>query len=298
MNKYLLFAFSVFLAACSSGPDATEPAQLSGTATGPMAMMRQAVPDQDAPSPAGEGGPPEPSPQPPVPVATNRKIIRNAQVRMRVSDFAASGRTIEQAVRQAGGQIANANETKSANTIENALTVRLPAARLDAFLNAVLKESIFTETKTITAEDVTRRYVDVEARIRSKKATEETYLRLLKQARNVADVLKVEEQLARMREEREVQEAELRQLKDEVALSTVNLTYYQQTEAALRPEEPFYTQIVHNFADGVRLVSNVLIGVFYFLPLGLVGALLVWFVARWRRRRRNAPKSGTGLSPN
>lgn len=298
MDKYLLLVFSLFITACSSGPDTTEPPQLSGAATGPMATMKQAVPDQDAPPPAVEELAPEPSLQPPVPVPTSRKIIRNAQVRIRVSDFAASGRAIEQAVRQAGGQLANSNETKSTNTIENALTVRLPAARLDGFLNAVLKESIFTETKTITAEDVTRRYVDVEARIRSRKATEETYLRLLKQARSVADVLKVEEQLARIREEREVQEAELRQLKDEVALSTVNLTYYQQTEAALRPEEPFYTQIVHNLADGFRLVSNVLIGVFYFLPLGLIGSLVVWLIARWRRRRRNVPKSGTGLSPN
>ena len=279
MNKPLALICWLLLAACSK----PEPGDTTGAQTLEQAPRKLAAPDQEAPPPAVEELAPEPSGQPPGQAATNRKIIRNAQLRIRVSDFAASGRAIEQAVRQVGGQIASSNETKSDNTIENALTVRVPAARLDAFIDLVLKQSIFQDTKTITSEDVTRRYVDVEARIRSKKATEETYLRLLKQARTVEDVLKIEEQLGQIREEREVQEAELRQLKDEVALSTVNLTYYQQTEAALQPQEPFYRQIATNLADGFRLVGNLFVNVFYLLPLGLLVAGIVWLIARWRR---------------
>lgn len=286
MNRTLTIACWLLMAACTSKQEPGD----TGTTTRPesaamkRATMDMAAPQPDAPPPAVE----ELSPQPTAPplVTATRKIIRNAQLRIRVSDFAASGRGIEQAVRQVGGRIDNASETRSENTIENALTVRVPAGRLDTFLGLVLHQSIYQDTKTITAEDVTRQYVDVEARIRSKKAVEETYLRLLKQARSVADVLRVQEQLARIQEEREVQEAELRQLKDDVALSTVNLTYYQQTEAALRPEEPLYTQIYHNLADGFRLVGSVLVSVFYILPLGLIAALVVWLVARWRRERR------------
>jgi len=98
----------------------------------------------------------------------------------------------------------------------------------------------------------------------------------------------VEEQLAHIREEREVQEAELRQLKDEVTLSTINLTYYQQTDVALNPEEPFYAQIWHNVTDGFRLMSDVLVGLFYFLPIGLVGTGVGWLYVRWRRKRKTS----------
>lgn len=218
-------------------------------------------------------------------VPANRKIIRHAQLRIRVNDFKASGQAIERAVSQAGGQISYSNETKTNNSIENEVKIRVPAPRLDALVASILNESIFTDTKTITSEGVTRQYIDVEARIRSKKAVEETYVNLLKQARTVADVLKVEEQLGHIREEREVQEAELRQLKDEVALSTLNLTYYQQTEAALRPEAPFYAQIWSNLTDGFRLMGNVVIGLFYFLPIGLVVGGIIWLYTRWRRQR-------------
>ena len=280
MNKILTVACWLLIAACSSKPD---PADTGRAAKPEVGAMKLAMPQQDAP-PAVEELPTE---VPPQPIAA-RKIIRNAQLRIRVSDFAVSGRAIQQAVRQVGGRVDNANETRSSSTIENAMTIRVPANRLDAFLSLVLSQSIYQDTKTITAEDVTRRYVDVDARIRSKKAVEETYLRLLKQAKSIGDVLKVQEQLARIQEEREVQEAELRQLKDDVALSTVNLTYYQQTEMALSPEEPFYKQIYHNLVDGSRAVGSVLVGLFYFLPLGMIVAVVVWFIMR--RRRNNPPK--------
>lgn len=282
MNKFLILTLSLLMAACQSKPEQPPTVQEAREAA---PMMGLVAPGQNANPAADEQAPEESTPS--LTPAT-RKIIRNAQLRIRVSDFAASGRAIEQAVRQVNGQIANSNEVKSDNTIENALTIRVPVAQLDAFLNLVLKESIFTDTKTITADDVTRRYVDVEARIRSKKAVEETYLRLLKQARDVGDVLKIEQQLSQIREEREVQEAELRQLKNEIALSTVNLTYYQQMEAALRPEEPLYVKIAHNLRDGFRLVADVFVGVFYLVPLGLVVAALVWLLLRWRRSRQKS----------
>jgi hypothetical protein len=287
MNNYFILIAIFAVTACQS----KQQESLSEAAMPQrMAAMKAPAPEQDDSSTDEETTPELPIPTGQPSATTNRKIIRNAQVRIRVSDFNASGQAIEKAIQQSGGQIANSNETKSDNSIENALTVRVPAARLDAFLTLVLKESIFTDTKTITAEDVTRRYVDTEARIRSKKAVEETYLKLLKQARSVEDVLKVEEQLGQIREEREVQEAELRQLKDEVALSTVNLTYYQQTEVALRPEEPIYAQIWHNFTDGFRLMGDVLVGLFYFLPIGVVGFGVAWFILRWRKQRRKAVK--------
>lgn len=284
MNKFLIPSLSLLILACQSGSDPSRPeaSEAAPNSLPPASMMARMAPEQDVEPKPDEAAPEQPV-QPATP--TTRKIIRNAQLRLRVSDFAASGRAIEQAVKQVNGEIANSNETKSDNAIENALMVRVPVAQLDAFLNLVLKESIFTDTKTITADDVTRRYVDVEARIRSKKVVEETYLRLLKQARDVGDVLKVEQQLGQIREEREVQEAELRQLKNEVAFSTVNLTYYQQVEAALRPEEPLYVKIGHNLRDGFRLVSDVFVGVFYLLPLGLLVAGVIWLLSRWRRSR-------------
>ncbi|QMW05642.1 DUF4349 domain-containing protein [Spirosoma foliorum] len=296
MNYFLTLLVLLTVTGCQSKPESGQveteinltPRSMAALKLPPQTQAQDEYSKQEETEP--EQPTPSPTIQPELSTSVSRKIIRNAQVRIRVNDFKKSGQVIEKVVQQAGGQIASSNETKTGNEIENALIIRVPAARFDTLLTLLLKESIFTDTKTITSEDVTRRYVDVEARIRSKKAVEETYLKLLKQARNVGDVLKVEEQLGQIREEREVQEAELRQLKDEVALSTINLSYYQQTEAALNPEEPFYTQIWHNFTDGFRLVGDVLVGFFYFLPIGIIATGVIWLFLRWRSQRRSAVK--------
>ncbi|MBD2754464.1 DUF4349 domain-containing protein [Spirosoma validum] len=284
MNNFLALGLLLVVMACQSKPTNRETDQ---HAMADVALLQPSALTQDATSSPQQGKKVrnEQSVQPTP--AINQKIIRNARVRIRVDDFKASGQAIEQAVHQQGGQITNSNETKTDNTIENALTIRVPANQFDALLTAVVNESIYTDIKTITVDDVTRQYVDVEARIRSKKVVEETYLNLLKQARSVEDVLKIEEQLGQIREEREVQEAELRQLKDNVALSTISLTYYQQTATALRPEEPFFSQLWSNFSDGFRLLGSVFIGLFYFLPVLIVGGGISWLVRRWYRQRRN-----------
>ncbi len=74
-----------------------------------------------------------------------------------------------------------------------------------------------------------------------------------------------------IQEKREVQDVERRQLKNDVVLSTINLTYYQETEATLRPEEPFYTPIARSLTDGFWPAGKAPIGVFYFLTPAIVG---------------------------
>lgn len=277
-----LFTLAVlisFTSSCQSGENQTKHYE----AAAPLAMTeaKMAQPEEDQ---ATAGNPEETTVLPPA--TTNRKIIRNASLRFRVDDLAASGKRINGLVKQVGGIITSSEDTRSEGQIQTMLTVRVPADKLDAFVDMILKESIYTDTKTITAEDITRRFVDTEARIRSKKATEEKYLQLLKQAKNVQDVLEVEGQLRQMREEIEVQEALLREMKNDVAMSTVNASYYQEVEGATNPESPFYVQIVRNLRDGFGMVGDFLVGIFYFLPLLLVITVPGWFLVRWWRRRK------------
>jgi hypothetical protein len=77
-------------------------------------------------------------------------------------------------------------------------------------------------------------------------------------------------------------------MKNNVALSTVNATYYQQVDSTQNPEAPFYAQILINFRDGFRMVGDFLVGIFYFLPLLLVTVLPIWVGIRWWRRKKKS----------
>lgn len=279
----LLLMVSLMTGGCQS-QKAEEAAITTDPATPKESGQAQPESDQEAPSPTTPAGvrfsPPE---------VINRQIIRNATIRFRVADYRASEKRITAVVGRYSGQVASSAESRTGDALSNDMVLRIPAGRLDAFLVDLLTESIYTETKTLTAEDITKQYVDTEARIRSKKATETRYLQLLNKARTVQEVMAVEEQLRQMREEIEVQQAELRDLKNDVALSTVTLTFYEQSEAANNPEDPFYVRIGHNLRDGFGLVGTVFIGLFYLLPVVLVLGTSIWLFLRWRNRRRVKP---------
>ncbi len=221
----------------------------------------------------------------PAPLLADRKIVRNATLRFRVEKLTDSEARIVKMATQFGGMIANSEENRTGSLLEVSMTVRVPAARLDLFLGTLLKESIYTDTKTITAEDVTRQYADTDARLRAKKATETRYLQLLQKARNVQEVMAVEAQLGQMREDIESQEAVLRTLKNDVALSTVTLTMYERSEIATEPNAPFYVRAAQNFRDGFAFLGDFIVGAFYFVPLLLIIAAVWWGVRQWRNRK-------------
>jgi hypothetical protein len=221
----------------------------------------------------------------PAPLLADRKIVRNARLRFRVEKLTDSEARISKMASQFGGMITNSEENRTGGQSEVSMTVRVPADRLDPFLSSLMKESIYTDTKTISAEDVTRQYADTDARIRAKKATETRYLQLLQRARNVQEVMAVEAQLGQMREEIESQEAVLRTLKNDVALSTVTLTMYERSEVASEPNAPFYVRAAQNFRDGFAFLGDFIVGAFYFVPLLLIIAAIWWGVRRWRNRK-------------
>lgn len=236
--------------------------------------------------------PPSPEQIQPEPTAavpkdrTQQKIIRNADIRFRVSDFKASGERIQAIVKQFNALVMSSNETKFSGNLENNVVIRVPADKFDALIGALVKESIFTDSKNITSQDVTEEFVDAEARLKSKKAVEQRYVELLKQARNVEEIIKVEEQLRVLREEIEAKEGRVKYLNDQVAYSTIRLAFYQVTESALAPDEPFYAKIWNNLTEGTRAMFEMTYGLFYFVPFIPIFYGIYWLIRRWWRKRK------------
>src|SRR6185295_6582072 len=76
----------------------------------------------------------------------------------------------------------------------------------------------------VSGQDVSEEYLDLEARIRSKKALETQFLEIMKQARKVSDALEVQGELADVRTEIERFEGRRRFLENQSTLSTITAT--------------------------------------------------------------------------
>ena len=142
------------------------------------------------------------------------------------------------------------------------------------------------ERRNLSTADVTAQHADITARLAAKRALEQEYLRLLKQAKKVSDMLEVQEKLGEVREEIEATESRLKKLNDQVGFSTITVVLYQPLTLDT-PDAPVVSigsRLVEALYDGWRLIVGLLIGAVTVWPLWLLGAGGWWLIRRWRRK--------------
>ena len=279
MKKLItIFALMILLFGCSSKNEK------QAAETSVMAM------DLPAPLLASVSEKPLPPKQESPPPASNtpKKIIHTADIRFKVDDLKKAEISIKARVQAMEGYISNTNQNRQSGNLENSWTIRIPAEKFETFLGDVEKESIYTDSKNVSAEDVTAEYVDNDLRIKSKQKVFERYLELLRQAKNVQEIMAVEEQIRVIREEIEAKEGRQKFLNDQVSYSTVTLTFYQETETSSAPAQPFYVKIWKNFVEGWNSFFAMIIGLFYLIPYFLVLWGVIYLLKKWWKKRKNS----------
>lgn len=223
---------------------------------------------------------------------TDRKIIYKATLWLSVEDFGATEKGITELVKQSGGYVAQFSEDRRYGDMRGGQWVlRVPTDRFDEVLDGASQLGVPTN-REVTAEDITEEYVDLSARLKSKQGIEARLLELVKtKAGEVKDIVAVETELGRVREEIERIEGRLRFLADRVALTTITIHAHEQR--GFRPEQATLSgKIASTFwasLDGMRtlaeaaLLAAVALGPWLVL-LALVVVPLIVLLKRLTRR--------------
>ena len=126
--------------------------------------------------------------------------------------------------------------------------------------------------KRITSEDVTTEFVDTRSRLESKKQVRLRYLDLLKQARNMEEILSVQSEINGIQEEIESASGRIEYMNHSSSFSTINLTFYQIVNAsAVDPEKiTFSTKLGNAFKNGWSWIGEVFVGIVSVWPLLLM----------------------------
>ncbi len=224
-------------------------------------------------------------------------ILRTAQLTVVTPDLDKARTGLERIVKQYSGYVGDLTfSAPSDGPRKLTATLRVPAAQLDAAL-AELKTLGRVESESQNGQDVTAQYVDLEARLSNSRNTEQRLLDLLRQRTGkLSDVLEVETELSRVREEIERMEGERRLLSKQVAFATLNATVSEEYRVPARAlPDSFGTRFRNAGVDGYQSVVNFVTGVALFLvsegPLLLLWAAILFFPARfvWRKyRSRNS----------
>ena len=173
-------------------------------------------------------------------------LIRTGNTSIEVDKLEPAIIKVRQLVEQLGGYVANSSIAGGRDQVRSAtLELKIPAARYDQAiggLNSIGK----VEAVNTSVEDVGEEFVDITARVTNAKRLEERLVNLLAtRTGKLEDVLAVERELARVREEIERYEGRIRFLKTRAAVSTLSVTVHEPFP--LLGQSPGDNPIVHAF---------------------------------------------------
>ncbi|HJQ25070.1 MAG TPA: DUF4349 domain-containing protein [Blastocatellia bacterium] len=239
-------------------------------------------------------------------IAAERKIIRNAELTLETEAPADGQRRITAIAEALGGYVVTSEfkqETAQAKPSQSVTVVaRVPASQFYAALDQILSTSGKMIQKKISGQDVSEEYLDIEARIRTKKALEAQFLEIMKQARKVSDALEVQSQLADVRTEIERLEGRRRFLENQSALSTITVSLQLPAPVVATTSTSFGQEIKQAFGTAVDTAAAIVLflirAVIVLTPFALIFGVPAWLIWRLVRRRTHLHDEPASIESN
>jgi hypothetical protein len=218
-------------------------------------------------------------------ILDDRKIIREGEITFQTSDVDETKSLIIKTTQELNGYITKENANEYADRIEQKLIIRVPADKFDLLLSKISESAKKIDSKNIDALDVTEEYIDVEARLKTKKDLEIRYRELLKQAKSVEEIMSIEKESGQLRADIESVEGRLRYLKDRVSFSSLTATYYQKVNSAFGFSSKFGQAIKYGWKNLLWFFIG-LTTIWPFIIL-IGGGIFAAFRISRKRRNRN-----------
>jgi hypothetical protein len=250
-----------------------------------------------------DNGSAEPEPAPPLadeelkaPESVGPMIVEAAALTILASNYDEASGAIEKLAAAHGGYVEKLDaKAQTGNARELTAALRIPTKQLDGFLADVRKLG-HVEEETRSNEEVSDQYVDLQARLRSARATEQRLIELLgTRTGKLQDVLEAERELARVRGEIESMQGQSALLVHRVNYATVQVDLNEEYRQVLGSGPISTGMKIRNAAvDGLRNLRDGAVGLLVFLfavgpsLLFWMAILLIpgWFV--WKRFRVRA----------
>jgi hypothetical protein len=224
----------------------------------------------------------------------DRRMERTASMDLVAKDPADTSEKVRQLAERLGGFLVKS--VTNGQGVQGAFVqVRVPAEHFEEARAEIRRLGVRVESERVEAEDVTRQYVDLDARLRNLRDEEAQYLSIMKRSNTVKDTLEVSEKLSDVRGQIEERQAEFQALSKQV--ETVAISVSLRTEADARVLglnwRPLY-QLKLAMREGLNSLADyaaAMAGFLFMLPAVLLwlttillSAAAGWRILRWASR--------------
>lgn len=219
----------------------------------------------------------------------DKKIIKNATLSVEVNDYTRFNELVRTAVKQSGGYIAQEEQNESDYKIENTVTIKVPVDQFDNAVSALTPGKEKVLIRKITSQDVTGEVVDTRSRLEAKRQVRLRYLDLLKQAKNMEEILQVQNEINELQEHMEAAAGRINYLSHAAAFSTIQLSYFQ----VLNPQAKdistppgFGKKVLLALGAGLEWVGELLILLLTLWPVWIALLTGWWLFRKYRPAKR------------
>ena len=227
----------------------------------------------------------------------NEKLIRTVSMQLQTKEFEALLGYLDSRVAELGGYIQNSqiygNSMDTYGYRSANIVFRIPQNSLDAFVSGV-SENATVVRKSENAENITLKYADTEAKLKSLKIEQERFLELLEKAETVESILVLEEHLTELRYEIESYASMLKVYDNKVNYSTVTLDISEVKRTTSVEQNPtLFSRMKEGFLDTCYRIKEgaadflvwFVTNLFYLLIWGAILGV-VFFVVRKKRKAK------------
>lgn len=213
-----------------------------------------------------------------------RMVIRAAHLELEVDDVDVAMERARFVADEFGGFVAEASVSGREERVGR-VTIRVPEERFDEAL-AELKELGDVTSSREESTDVTEQYIDLKARLETRKREERRLLEILEKAVTVEDVLRVEKELWRIREEIERLTGQMLYLERLVKLATITMLLEEKAPKPWieTPHVDWSAPIEMGLWAMATIVQGLITLVIALIPFAAIG-VPIYYVYRKRRGR-------------
>jgi hypothetical protein len=229
-------------------------------------------------------------------VSAERRVIYTAEIHLEVKDLGKAQMEFEAKAVAYGGYIVDSNSSAYENQRSGTMTFRVPQEHFSAFISDAENAAARVANRHISGQDVTEEYVDLEARLRSKKAVETRLLSFMEEADKTEDLLKISSDLSAVQEQIEQLQGRIKYLQNQTSYATVTIFMEETPHVMAQSELNIWQKVEKQLAVNINLLLSFMSGLVVVLVgnlpiLFLMGIILtlIWLSVKRRRKKPAEP---------